>query len=59
MLGNMSIQVFKFFLTENVSEQIYQIFGTEKANDEDLLFICEKEYIDFTRAYYKAALPVP
>jgi acetoin utilization protein AcuC len=55
MLGNMSIQVFKFFLMENVSEEKYQIIGTEKANDEDLLFICEKEYIDFTRAYYKAA----
>jgi acetoin utilization protein AcuC len=48
-------QRFHRFLTENVSEQIYQIIGTEKANDEDLLFICEKEYINFTRAYYKAA----
>jgi len=55
MLGNISIQVFKFFLMENLSEEKYQIIGTEKAKDEDLLFICEKEYIDFTRAYYKAA----
>lgn len=48
-------QRFYRFLTENVSEQIYQIIGTEKAKDEDLLFICENDYIDFTRAYYKAA----
>ncbi len=47
--------MFHRFLMENVSEEIYQIIGTEKAKDEDLLFICEKEYIDFTRDYYKAA----
>ncbi len=48
--------VFPKFLQENVPEDNnYRILKAEPATDEDLLLICQKEYIDFTRGYYRAA----
>ncbi|MFC2011309.1 histone deacetylase family protein [Chloroflexota bacterium] len=48
--------MFPQFLAENLPEDDnYQIYKAEPAIDEALLLICQKEYIDFTRAYYKAA----
>jgi acetoin utilization protein AcuC len=45
------------FLCENLSDAHYkyEIINAEKAADEDLLLICKKEYIDFSREYYKSA----
>ena len=48
-------EVFPEFLSENLSEDDYRILESDWASDEDLALICEKEYIDFTRGYYKAA----
>jgi len=47
---------FPKFLRENLPEDDnYRIIKTESATDDDLLLICEKDYIDFTRGYYEAA----
>jgi acetoin utilization protein AcuC len=43
------------FLKENLSDEDYQIISAKPAADEDLLLICHREYIDFTRGYYRAA----
>ncbi|MFC1987282.1 histone deacetylase, partial [Chloroflexota bacterium] len=41
---------------ENLPEDDnYRVLKAEPATDEDLLLICQKEYIDFTREYYRAA----
>jgi acetoin utilization protein AcuC len=48
-------QIFPQFLREHLGEGDYQIIGAEKAEDEDLLLICNRDYIEFTRAYYRAA----
>jgi acetoin utilization protein AcuC len=48
-------QLFPRFLTKNLEEEYYQIIRAEKASDEDLLLICDKRYIDFTRDFYRAA----
>ena len=49
-------QVFPQFLRENLPQaDNYQIIKAEPATDEDLLLVCQKEYIDFAREYYKAA----
>jgi acetoin utilization protein AcuC len=49
-------ELFVRFLKENLAEDDnYQILKAEPATDKDLLLICRKDYIDFTRAYYKAA----
>jgi len=32
----------------------FPVLKAEKASDEDLLLICEKEYIDFTKKYFEA-----
>ncbi len=49
-------QIFPQFLQENLAEDDnYQILKAEPAADEDLLLICRKEYIDFTKDYYRAA----
>ncbi|MBA7653737.1 Acetoin utilization protein AcuC [subsurface metagenome] len=49
-------QIFPQFLQENLPEDDnYRIFKAEQATDKDLLLICQKEYIDFTKDYYKAA----
>ncbi|MFC1934260.1 histone deacetylase family protein [Chloroflexota bacterium] len=49
-------QVFPQFLQENLPEDDnYRIIKAEGATDEDLLLICQKTYIDFTKEYYRAA----
>jgi len=49
-------QIFPQFLRENLAEDDnYRILKAEPATDEDLLLICQKEYIDFTKDYYQAA----
>ncbi len=49
-------EMFPQFLRANLAEDDnYRILRAEQATDEDLLLICQKEYIDFTKEYYKAA----
>lgn len=49
-------EMFSQFLRENLPEDDnYRILKAEQATDEDLLLICPKEYIDFTKGYYSAA----
>ena len=49
-------ELFYQFLRENLAEDDnYQILKSDMASDEDLLLICQKEYIDFTKEYYRAA----
>ncbi len=49
-------QSFLQLLRDSLSEgSDYRIVEAEPATDQDLLLICGKEYIDFTREYYKAA----
>jgi acetoin utilization protein AcuC len=45
----------KFLIEKLAQDDNYQILPSEPANDEDLLLICEKEYINFTREYYRAS----
>ena len=40
---------------EYAEDDNYRILKAEPATDDDLLLICQKDYIDFTREYYKAA----
>ena len=48
--------IFYQFLQENLPEDDnYQILRADWATDDDLLLICQREYIDFTRDYYRAA----
>ena len=43
-------------MRENLAEDDnYQIIKSEPATDDDLLLICQKDYIDFTKEYYRAA----
>jgi acetoin utilization protein AcuC len=46
---------FHGFLTEYLRSADYHIVDAEKGTDEDLLLICTREYIEFTREYYRAA----
>jgi len=49
-------ELFPQFLRENLGEDDnYRILEAEPASYEDLLLICQKDYIDFTREYYRAA----
>ncbi len=49
-------EIFRPFLQQNLPEnENYQVLEAEPASDKDLLRICSKEYIDFTRGYYAAA----
>jgi len=49
-------EIFPQFLMENLPEDDnYKFISAEPARDEDLLLICSKDYIDFTRGYFKAA----
>ena len=49
-------ELFPQFLKNNLAEDNnYHILKAEPASDEDLLLICQKEYIAFTKEYYKAA----
>ncbi|MCW3140809.1 MAG: histone deacetylase [Methanophagales archaeon] len=43
------------FLKDNLSDENYRIISAEPAEDADLLLICNREYIDFTREFYRAA----
>ncbi|HEX74182.1 MAG TPA: histone deacetylase family protein [Dehalococcoidia bacterium] len=48
-------QLFYQFLRHNLAEDVdYQILKSDWASDEELLLICQKDYIDFTRDYYRA-----
>ncbi len=48
-------EIFPKFLRENLPENDnYRFLKAEWANDEDLLLICQRDYIDFTRDYFKA-----
>ncbi len=48
--------IFPQFLKDNLPEDDnYRILEAEPVTDEDLLLICTREYIDFTREYYRAA----
>ncbi len=47
---------FTQFLMEKLPEDDnYRILKGEPATDEELLLICEKDYIDFTKNYFRAA----
>jgi len=49
-------EMFPKFLREKLPEDDnYRIIAAEGASDEDLLRICHKEYINFTRDFYRAA----
>jgi acetoin utilization protein AcuC len=49
-------EVFPRFLKQNLAENgNYRVFKASPANDEDLQLICQREYIDFSRDYYRAA----
>jgi len=49
-------EIFPKFLTENLpQDDNYRFLKAEPATDEDLLLICDKDYINFTRDYFKAA----
>lgn len=49
-------EVFPQYLKENLAEDNnYRILRSDPATDNDLLLICQKDYIDFTKEYYKAA----
>jgi acetoin utilization protein AcuC len=49
-------ELFYKFLQQNLPEDDnYRIIKAKPATDEDLLRICHKNYIEFTRGYYEAA----
>ena len=49
-------EIFPEFLKDTLPENNnYRIIKAEPASDEDLSLICQKDYIDFTKEYYKAA----
>jgi len=49
-------ELFPEFLTQNLPEDDnYRFIKAEPATEEDLLLICDKDYINFTREYFKAA----
>jgi len=49
-------QVFPQFLRDNLAEDDnYQMLKAGPVTDQDLLLICQQEYIDFTKEFYKAA----
>jgi len=49
-------QVFPQFLKDRLAEDDnYRMLKAEPASDQDLLLICQQEYIDFTKEFYQAA----
>lgn len=49
-------EVFIAFLKQHIAQNgNYRILKAEAATEDDLLLICHKDYIDFTREYFKAA----
>ncbi len=53
--GERFIQFYRFLRHRLPQNDNYRIIEAEWASDDDLLLICEKEYIDATREFYKAA----
>ena len=50
------VDVFIHFLKQNIAEDDnYRILRAETVTDDDLLLICRKDYIEFTKEYFKAA----
>ena len=47
--------IFRPFLQQNLPENNFSVLEAEPASDEDLLLICSREYINFTRDFYRAA----
>jgi acetoin utilization protein AcuC len=49
-------ELFYNYLRNNLAEDdIYRIMQSDPADDADLLLICHKNYIEFTKGYYEAA----
>ncbi|MBI4632340.1 MAG: hypothetical protein HY742_00390 [Deltaproteobacteria bacterium] len=49
-------EIFPKFLKERVPENDnYRLLEAAPATDEDILLICSRDYMEFTRAYYQAA----
>lgn len=49
-------EAFPTFLRMNLAEDDnYRVLRADPATEEDLLLICSKDYIDFTRDYFRAA----
>lgn len=48
-------ELFPKFLRENLNKDDYQIIESDFATEEDLLLICKKDYIDFTKEFFKDA----
>ena len=49
-------QIFPQFLKQNLpANGNYQVYKADSATDQDLQLICQREYIDFSQGYYKAA----
>ena len=49
-------EIFPKFLRESLPEDDnYRFLKAEAATEDDLLLICEQDYIDFTREYFRAA----
>jgi len=49
-------EIFPKFLTQNLPEDDnYRFLKAESATDEDLLLICNQDYINFNRDFFKAA----
>jgi len=48
-------EIFPKFLRENLpQDKNYQVLEAEPVTNKDLVLICQKDYIDFTRDYFKA-----
>jgi len=47
-------QVFPEFLREKLTPSVYQELKADWATDDDLSRICASEYIDYTRAFFRA-----
>lgn len=49
-------EIFPRFLKQNLpANGNYQVYKADSATDQDLQLICQREYIDFSQGYYKAA----
>jgi len=49
-------EIFPSFLKKTLSEDDnYRMFEAEMVSDEELMMICQRDYIEFTRQYYGAA----
>jgi acetoin utilization protein AcuC len=53
--GHRYVTFLKFLRERLIENADYQIIKADPATDDDLLIICEKDYIQFTKEYYKAA----